>query len=376
MRRTTFSILCLEGATLSFNVAAASALIPSVSKEFGVTQLIGGKLVWLYMLPYGIAALFYGPLVRVFNAKKVELIFFFLFCLANLLAGLSRTIGVFFAARFLMGIFGASVIPLMLILIANYAMPKNRGRLVGIFFSSTFVASLLGVSLSGILPWRWIFIIPAIFGFILWIHMYIYLEDFKTDKQDLPVNYPAVFTDKKVFLIFTYIFFISLFYHGVQQWLSVYFSNRYNYNQFIVSMLITSASLSGVFGEALGGWFSDSLGRVKTINIGILLMILGIFTLMFHLPFAGLVLLMLVWGFGWTLNHAGLSTLLTDLPKQYLNESASLNSSVRFVSGGIGVVLGGALIGKGFNLSFIVFGCGLLTLLLSANKLLNPEGHP
>jgi predicted MFS family arabinose efflux permease len=89
MNRLTFIILCLEGAILSFNVAAAAALIPSVATDFGISEFVAGRIVWLYMIPYGIAALFYGPLVRAFDAKKIELICLLSFSAANLLAAFS-----------------------------------------------------------------------------------------------------------------------------------------------------------------------------------------------------------------------------------------------------------------------------------------------
>ncbi|MDD5584093.1 MAG: hypothetical protein PHV55_03455, partial [Candidatus Omnitrophica bacterium] len=74
MKKLTFIILCLEGAILSFNVAASAALIPSISSDFGLPQFITGRIIWLYMIPYGAAALLYGPLVRAFDAKKIEIV--------------------------------------------------------------------------------------------------------------------------------------------------------------------------------------------------------------------------------------------------------------------------------------------------------------
>lgn len=336
MKRITFFILCLEGAILSFNVAACAAIIPSVAREFTVAPFIAGRAIWLYMLPYGIAALLYGPLARVIDARKIELACFFLFCLSNLLAALSRDITMFFAARLLMGIFGASVIPLVLILIAQQTKDGNRGRQVGIFFSATFVASLLGLFLSGLVSWRLVFLIPAIAGIILWVYMYMYLPSFKQDDAGLKVNYLSALKDKAVVRVFTYIFFVSILYHAIQQWLGVYFFSRFNFSQFLISMLITLTSLSGIFGEVIGGNLADRIGRFKTVEWGIVLMILSVFLLMFKTPLIVLVILMIIWGLGWTLNHAGLSTMLTDLPKEFINEAASLNSSVRFISGGLG----------------------------------------
>ncbi|MEW6008394.1 MAG: MFS transporter [Candidatus Omnitrophota bacterium] len=370
MKKTTFIILCLEGALLSFNVAACSALIPSISQEFKTSQFIAGNIIWLYMLPYGLAALFYGPLVRVIDAKKIELVCFFLFSLANLIAALSQDLNMLFIARFFMGLFGASVIPLVLILISHYASDTNRGKLVGTFFSSTFVASLVGLFLTGFIPWRLIFLIPAILGFILWIHIYFYLPSFKEIAIGFKFNYLTLFKAKKIIFIFAYIFLISLFYHGLQQWLGVYFSVRYSFSQLSISMLITSVSLSGIFGEVLGGWFSDFVGRLKIVNLGLILMTISIFLLTAKWPIIVLALIMIVWGLGWTFNHAGISTLLTDLPKEFLNEAASLNSSIRFLSGSIGVGLGGLLMQRNFNFGFVIFGICLVCLLSLTKPLL------
>lgn len=370
MKKTVFFLLCLEGAVLSFNVSAIAALIPSISKDLGVTQFFTGKIIPLYMLPYGIAALFYGPLARMFEIKKIEFTCILLFSLANLLAAVSGNIKTLFFARFCMGMFGASVTPLVLILIANLAANSNRGKLVGIFFSATFFASLLGLFLSGIVHWRLIFLIPAICGFILSFLIYFYLPDFKKDIGGFRVNYFSVFRNKKAASIFIYIFFISLLFHGVQQWLAVYFSAKFNFGQYLISMLITLTSLSGLFGEVIGGRLSDGVGRVKTVNLGIIFMVISVFLLIFKTPVIFLALIMAVWGLGWAFNHAGLSTMLTDLPKEFLNEAASLNSSVRFLSGGIGAVLGGIVIQKSFIAHFLIFGLGMVLLVMFAKNLL------
>lgn len=369
MRKSTFFILCLEGAVLSFNVAASAALVPSVAKDFALSPFLAGKIVWFYMLPYGVSALFYGPLVRAFDAKKVELFCLFFFSCANLLAALSRDINTLFFARAMMGVFGASVIPLALILIGEHVEAVKRGEFVGLFFGATFVASLLGLILSGMLHWRLIFLIPGVSGFILMLAMYLFLPSFRQDASGFKVDYLKALRDKGVLTIFTYIFLISLLYHGVQQWLAVYFFKEFALSQFLISTLITLTSLSGIFGEVLGGKLADSLGRAKTIDIGIVMMVVSVSLLMLHFPYLALVILMVIWGMGWTFNHAGLSTLLTDLPKEFLNEAASLNSSVRFISGGLGAALGGVVMQRSFALGFTVFGACLIGLLIFSRSL-------
>ncbi|MCM8831759.1 MAG: MFS transporter [Candidatus Omnitrophica bacterium] len=373
MGKFIFLILCLEGAVLSFNVSATSAMLPSIAKDFGLEPFYLSAIVWLYMLPYGIGALFYGPLVRTFNIKFVELICFFCFCLANLFVAISKNIFVLYLARFFMGVFGASVIPLVLILIAKTVGKKNRGKFVGIFFSITFIASLLGLFLSGFIYWRFIFLIPAIFGFLLLLTMVFSFPDFSFPKENFKIRYLETFKDKKIFSIFSYIFLISMLYHGVQQWLGVYFSKEFSFDQRTISFLISLSSLSGIFGEAIGGWLSDFLGRIKTINLGIFLMIISVFLLIFKLPIIILSVVLIIWGLGWTFNHAGLSTILTDLPKKFLNEVASLNSSVRFFSGGCGVFLAGIFMRKSFIFGLIFLGFLFIALRFSSRYLLIEE---
>ncbi|MBM3244145.1 MAG: MFS transporter, partial [Candidatus Omnitrophica bacterium] len=196
MKNSTFAILCLEGAVLSFNVAAAAALIPSIAEEFVLSQFLVGKIVWVYMLTYGLAAFIYGPLMRKFDARRIELTCIFLFSLANLLVALSSNMSILFLGRFLMGLFGASVIPLGLILIGKHKGKEVRGKAIGAFFGFTFIASLLGLFLSGVVYWRWIFLIPAVSGLILWVVMYFKLPSFREDATGFQFNYFKAFSDK------------------------------------------------------------------------------------------------------------------------------------------------------------------------------------
>lgn len=320
------------------------------------------------MLPYGFAALLYGPLARAWDAKKIEFWCLLFFSLANLVVGMAQGIQGVFIGRFFMGIFGASVIPLGLILISHHIEPQKRGKYVGMFFGSTFIASLAGLFLSGIMPWRLIFIIPAGLGLVLCFAIQAYLPSFKNEKGTFRINYLSALKNKQIAGLFAYIVLISVFYHGVQQWLGVYFDRRFSFNQLTISMLITLTSLSGIFGEGFGGLLSDKIGRLKTVNLGLALMILAVFLLLFRSPLFVLAVVMIIWGLGWTFNHAGLSTMLTDLPKEFLNEVASLNSSLRFTCGGIGAFLGGVLMQKSFNLWIMVFGVCFLILLFSGRK--------
>jgi predicted MFS family arabinose efflux permease len=352
-------------------VAAASALIPAVAKAFSVDEFFAGKIVWLYMLPYGLAALLYGPLARSVDCKKILLYCVAAFALSNLLSGLAPHIYVLFSARALAGIAGAAIIPLSLILIARNSSFAERGRKVGGFFSLTFISSLLGLFLSGVMLWRWIFFLPAIGAGLVFLAVYLYFPKvYPAAEEKVKFNYLQVLSDKTVLRLFIYIFFISFLYHGVRQWLGVYFSKNYAFEQFLISMLLTTISLSGILGESLGGVLADKVGRRKIINLGAGIMLFSLAALLFKNVLAGLFAVMFIWGLGWTFNHSAVSTFLTDLPRKHLYESAGLNSSVRFLAGGLGAVAGGVLAQRSFKLEFIVFASGIAILLLFSRQLI------
>jgi hypothetical protein len=73
---------------------------------------------------------------------------------------------------------------------------------------------------------------------------------------------------------------------------------------------------------------------------------------------------------GWTINHSALSTILTDFPEKIRSEVASLNSSIRFISGGIGTSLSAIFMSKNFSLTFLSYGIMLLIMSLTTTKIL------
>lgn len=322
------------------------------------------------MLPYGLVALVYGPLTRIFDNKYIASVSLLLFAFFSLLSGLAANITQLFIFRFLVGVMAAATTPLVLIYISDHAAAHQRGKYVGLFFSATFVADLIGLFLSGIIPWRFMFFIPAGLGLGAAILTLQYFPHTLAGKGEGRSRYLEALKTPEIFRVFTYIFIISFLYHGVRQWLGVYFAQELGFRQFIVSAVLTVSSLAAIFGEAVGGHLSDKKGRVSTLKTGALLMVVSVALLIVSRSLFVLPLLMLLWGFGWTMNHAGLSTFLTDLDKRFMKEISSLNSSVRFISGGLGVVAGGYVFQKSFGAGFVLYGLCFLILLLFTEKFL------
>ena len=368
--RITYYIFCLIGIIIAFNVASISAIVPTVAKDLAYPEFVIGRIIWAYMLPYGICALFYGPLSRRFNIKNILILCLSLFSLFSFLSGFANTFNTLFIYRFIVGVFASAMTPLTLIYISHKFDLKNRGRAVGTFFSITFASSLTGLFLSGVINWRWIFLIPAIISTITVILILWMFPKISIQIEGPKSRYIQALKTQKILRVFLYIFVVSFLYHLVRQWMGVYFDNRYHLSQFVISSLLTLVSFAGIFGEFFGGVLADKRGRISTLMIGALLMSIALLVL----PISGrvivLAIIMFAWGLGWTINHSGFSTYLTDLPKPYLQEVSSLNSSVRFIAGGLGAALGGVLMQKSFTATFLAVGIILLVLTLSSKAIL------
>ncbi len=351
-------------------MGSVAAVVPAIANDLGISAFIVGGINWAYMLPYGLVALVYGPLTRRFDNKHIAVISLLLFSLFSLLSGCAWNYRSLFVFRFMVGVFAAAITPLSLIYIADHAHSSGRGKAVGLFFSATFIADLLGLFLSGIIAWRAMFYIPAVLGLGTAFLTMRHFPKTLAGRSLTSSRYLRALAQPEILRVFVYIFIISVLYHGVRQWLGVYFASQLGMSQFLISMTLTAASLAGIFGEAFGGLQADKKGRVPTLKAGLLLMTVSLFLMLGLRSAVVLPVLMLMWGFGWTVNHAGLSTFLTDLNKEFIKEVSSLNSSVRFVAGGLGVVAAGSIMQKSFNAGFLIMACVLSLMYFATDRIL------
>ena len=368
--RTVYFIFCLIGTIIAFNVSSISALVPSIARDLACPQFVAGRIVWAYMLPYGLCALFYGPLSRAVSVKNILIVCLSLFSLFSFLSGAAQTLHALFIYRLIVGVFAAAMTPLALLYIAHRFDSHKRGKAVGAFFSVTFLSSLTGLFLSGIVHWRYIFIIPAVVSAGAALVVFYLFPKATLAAEGVKSRYVDALKNQKIARVFLYIFSVSFLYHLARQWMGVYFDVTYYLSQFAISSLLTLDSFAGIFGELFGGMFADKKGRVLTVMAGGLLMGAALLLLPLSGAVAFLAVVMFLWGLGWTVNHSGFSTYLTDLPRPFLQEVASLNSSVRFLAGGLGAAAGGLLMQKSFTATFLIVGAFLLVISFSSRQIL------
>jgi len=80
----------------------------------------------------------------------------------------------------------------------------------------------------------------------------------------------------------------------------------------------------------------------------------------------GMILLMI--SMCWTIGHNGVSTVLTDFSDHDRPMIASLNSAVRFISGGLGFYISQFFVTRSFGLTFFMIGILMMMLALGLKR--------
>lgn len=362
-KKIVFLLICLGNITISFNLAAITAAIPVISADLGLLDFLVAKIIPYYLMPYGIAALIYAPLTRFFSYRLVLAVAMILYAMACYFCALVKDLNLLFLGRAVMGIAAAGAIPVGLMVIGEFYEKNIRGRLVGIFFGCTFVASLAGVILGGFADWRWLFIIPAFLGVFLAALLFSYPSVLLQKKHLGHINYLQSLRNPRILRVFLFIFVISFLYHGVHMWYGVYLSRIYHLDKLAISGFFVMTLMGGFIGQLLGGVISDLKGREVACTSGVVGLGLSTIFLFPTYPLFILAFVLLSISMCWTIGHNGLSTILTDFPDEDRPIIASLNSSVRFFSGGLGFQVSSLFVEQSFKLTFL--GIGILILLLT-----------
>lgn len=347
---------CCASVLISFNISALTAVVPAISRSLNISVNDASSIIPYYMIPYGICALIYAPLASRYNIKNLMIFACLMYALGSLLSLYANSFGVIILGRIVSGVGAGAVTPLALMTLGKIFEKRVRGRVLGLFFSFSFWGSMLGLVLSGFAPWHWLFLVPVGMSVLLAVGFYFCPDEGMEANSHVKVDYFQTFRLVGLRRVLLFIFFISLLFHGVCKWYGVYLDQIYHYPQWIVSGLIILTALASSVGQILGGQITDKLGRRQACYIGVGLLSISVMMLIGHYPLIVLAIILSLISIGWCIAHNGVSTVLTDFSDTYRSELAALNSTVRFLSGGLGFYISGSFMQKNFGLTFFVIG--------------------
>jgi predicted MFS family arabinose efflux permease len=154
--------------------------VPSLAvmrSDLNTTHAMIGLTLSVYGLCLAFAQIAYGPIVDLFDSKRILLIGLVLYLLGNLSAYFTRGIGMLLLARSLQALGIAAAAGVGIALITDLFPPQERGRAMGVFSMFNSAGAASGPALGGLIAvwftWRFDFVILAVVSvalllFTLW----------------------------------------------------------------------------------------------------------------------------------------------------------------------------------------------------------------
>jgi EmrB/QacA subfamily drug resistance transporter len=169
--RLGLSLLVIATAQLMLVLddSIANIALPAIQADLDVSA---ANLPWVinaYVLVFGALLLFGGRVGDLFGRRRVLRIGLVVFVVASLLGGLAPNATLLIAARGLQGLGAALAAPNALALIATtFPIGKPRNSAMAVYGAMSAVGIvagvLLGGALTGLLDWRWVFLINVPVG--------------------------------------------------------------------------------------------------------------------------------------------------------------------------------------------------------------------
>jgi DHA1 family bicyclomycin/chloramphenicol resistance-like MFS transporter len=146
--------------------------LPEIGHALGVVS--DNQRQWIitaYLLGFGVAQIFYGPLADRFGRKPVLLAGFGIYTAASLVAMFSGSFETMLAARVVQGIGAASTRVLAVSIVRDCYAGRKMAQVMSlafiVFLAVPVVAPTVGQLIMLVAPWRFIFLFLAAFGAVV-----------------------------------------------------------------------------------------------------------------------------------------------------------------------------------------------------------------
>lgn len=378
LTRREYLLRTLSASTfiIFFEIYMVAPLIPALSDFFNVPEQKVGLMVPAFLIPYGIASLFYGLFADRIGTRKIILISLFLFALLTSLTAFSKSVPQLIFWRLLAGIGASGVIPISLAWIGQTYTYQERGRPIGFIFGSVAGGSAFGASagvfLESFIGWKMLFLSVGLLAFFIWGLVYFAYQKMKAPpvaKQGLTLDkvfngYKKLLTFKRGRNAYTYVLLNGIFNAGIYTWLGLYFQKVFSLNGWQIGLALLGYGIPGLLFGPFIGRLADKFGRNKLLPIGLALSALSSCMLIFNIPLIAARISVITLSLGFDLTQPLLAGIITQVGKERGGQAMSVMAFMLFVGFGLGSYLFGLAIHLSLANALIIF--SIFELILAA----------
>ncbi|MCM1565240.1 MAG: MFS transporter [Dehalobacter sp.] len=366
-------ILGLAGFVVMADNWVVSPILPSISKDIGVDIASSALIITAYMVPFGLFQLIFGYLADKFGKRQVISISMVFFTVATALCALGSGLTDLVIYRALTGIFAASVMPISMALIGDIFPVNERQSAIGTFLGISFLGQglsmLLGGSIAYFLNWRGVFAVYALLSVIVTVLLLTTgrkIPSSKSETNQVLAPYIKLVTNPLSFKIYLLVLFEGFFLMGIFSFLGGFIKTTYDFNNFLIGLIMTVFGLLAVTGGRVSGKIASKVGRKKTILLGLSCTFIGNLFFIFLGNILGIFIIGVgLLGFGLMLAHSTFLTIATGFAEKSRGVAMSLVAFCMMGGGGLGTAIGSNIVSNSSYLTlFSVYGIGLILLIL------------
>lgn len=126
-------VLGLAGLVVMADNGVVSPLLPSIARTLSTSVTQTGILIAVYMLPFGLFQLAFGPIADRFGKLRTVTVTLAMFGVVTALGGFMASLTGLVAVRAVTGIFAASTMPVSLALIGDVVPMQHRQQAIDTF---------------------------------------------------------------------------------------------------------------------------------------------------------------------------------------------------------------------------------------------------
>ena len=178
-------ILTIGMFALGMDAYIVAGLIPSISKSFNKSSSAIGQGVTVFTLFFSISAPIFSTILAKSPVKKILIIAFSIFTLANIITAISMNYMLYIVSRAIAGL-GAGVFSPIAISASNHLVSeKHKGKAIAFTVGGMSVGTVIGVPLgleiANISNWRFAMLVIIVISFIALISISILMPKFKIE---------------------------------------------------------------------------------------------------------------------------------------------------------------------------------------------------
>lgn len=369
-----------------------SPALPAIAQALAIAPSAAAVILTAYLVPYGLLQPLCGAVGDAVGRVRLLRIIVAGLAASTIICSIAPTLEALVAARIITGCFAAGIITVSQAIVGDVVGEQDRQGAIGLLMGITFTGQGLSAGLGGIIcdlvGWRAAFVCFGILGALAWLGTMRLREPGKkpgSSSSELAEPFrPAEFLSNAARIFFghgraVYITACStgIIFLGVYGFMGTFLAERCGLASTQAGLLMMFYGLACLAGGSVSGRIGAVRGSRGVIAVGetsgiaaCALLSTSVLTGSW-IPALGAAACL---GFGYILVQPTLVTLSMDIDPRHSGLCTGLIGLGVFAGGGVGSVVGGALIGAGGYLAlWIAAGIALACQALFAAKAL-PRG--